>query len=87
MRGALWIALVFGMTFSVQALIGKGVFVLWQDLFGGTFETVNGYLLGAGFTQGPGPVSYTHLDVYKRQAVRSALPPRTAAPVPRVRFF
>ena len=25
MRGALWIALVFGMTFSVQALIGKGV--------------------------------------------------------------
>ena len=51
MRGALWIALVFGMTFSVQALIGKGVFVLWQDLFGGTFETVNGYLLGAGFTQ------------------------------------
>ena len=54
MRGALWIALVFGMTFSVQALIGKGVFVLWQDLFGGTFETVNGYLLGAGFTQGPG---------------------------------
>ena len=33
------IALVFGMTFSVQALIGKGVFVLWQDLFGGTFET------------------------------------------------
>ena len=27
MRGALWIALVFGMTFSVQALIGKGVFV------------------------------------------------------------
>lgn len=54
MRGALWIALVFGMTFSVQALIGKGVFVLWQDLFGGTFETVNGYLLGADFTQGPG---------------------------------
>ena len=54
MRGALWIALVFGLLFSVQALIGKGVFVLWQELFGGTFETVNGYLLGAGFTQGPG---------------------------------
>lgn len=54
MRGALWIALVFGLTFSVQALIGKGVFVLWQDMFGGSFETVNGYLLGAGFTQGPG---------------------------------
>lgn len=35
------------MTFSVQALIGKGVFVLWQDLFGGTFETVNGYLSSA----------------------------------------
>ena len=32
MRGALWIALVFGLLFSVQALIGKGVFVLWQEL-------------------------------------------------------
>ncbi|MFQ9867462.1 MAG: hypothetical protein ACLRWP_11090 [Bilophila wadsworthia] len=54
MRGALWIALVFGMTFSVQALIGKGVFVLWQDLFGARLKPSNGYLLGAGFTQAPG---------------------------------
>ena len=54
MRGALWMALLFTMMFSVQALLGKGVFTLWHNLFGGSFETVNGYLLGAGFTQGPG---------------------------------
>lgn len=54
MRGALWIALVFGMTFSVQALIGKGVSCCGRICSGARLETVNGYLLGAGFTQGPG---------------------------------
>lgn len=53
-RGALWIALIFGLLFSVQALVGKGVFELWQSVMGGDFFTGNGYLLGAGFTQGPG---------------------------------
>lgn len=54
LRGALWIALLFTMMFSIQALLGKGIFSGWAALFGGSFETVNGYLLGAGFTQGPG---------------------------------
>ncbi len=54
LRGALWIALLFTMMFSWQALLGKGVFSAWVGLFGGNFETVNGYLLGSGFTQGPG---------------------------------
>ena len=54
LRGALWIALLFTMMFCLQALLGKGIFSGWAALFGGSFETVNGYLLGAGFTQGPG---------------------------------
>lgn len=54
LRGALWIALLFTMMFCIQALLGKGIFAAWANLFGGQFETVNGYLLGAGFTQGPG---------------------------------
>ena len=53
-RGAFWIALIFGFLFSVQALIGKGTFEVWKSIFGGDFATINGYLLGAGFTQGPG---------------------------------
>ena len=77
MRGALWIALVFGMTFSVQALIGKGVFVLWQDLFGGTFETVNGYLLGAGFTQGPGQTQ-AYATIWQTSYQTSQRPERRA---------
>lgn len=53
-RGALWISLVFGLLFSAQALVGKGIFEGWKQIFGGEFFTGNGYLLGAGFTQGPG---------------------------------
>ncbi len=53
-RGGLWIALIFGMLFSAQALVGKVTFDVWKTLFGGDFFTGNGYLLGAGFTQGPG---------------------------------
>ena len=53
-RGALWIALIFGLLFSVQAMAGKATFDVWKMLFGGDFFTGNGYLLGAGFTQGPG---------------------------------
>lgn len=54
LRGSFWIAFLFTMMFAVQGLIGKGIFSGWAALFGGTYETVNGYLLGAGFTQGPG---------------------------------
>ena len=54
MRGALWMGLLFGFLFSIQALVGYGAFVGWQKLTGGAFFEVNGFLLGAGFTQGPG---------------------------------
>ena len=54
LRGSFWIAFLFTMMFAMQGLIGKGIFAGWEGLFGGSFETVNGYLLGAGFTQGPG---------------------------------
>lgn len=50
----MWVALIFGLLFSVQAMVGKGTFDVWKLLFGGDFFTGNGYLLGAGFTQGPG---------------------------------
>lgn len=53
-RGALWISLIFGLLFCVQALVGRSVFDLWKMLFGGDFYANTGYLLGAGFTQGPG---------------------------------
>ena len=36
-RGALWIALIFGLLFSVQAMVGKGTFDVWKLLFGGDF--------------------------------------------------
>ena len=55
-RGALWIALIFGLLFSVQAMVGKGTFDVWKLLFGGDFSPAsNGYPLGAGFTQGSRP--------------------------------
>ena len=65
-RGALWIALIFGLLFSVQALVGKGTFDVWKLLFGGDFFTGNGYLLGAGFTQGSLPDAGVrqHLGTY-----------------------
>lgn len=53
-QGALWISLIFGLLFAVQALIGRGIFDVWKLLFGGDFFSGIGYLLGAGFTQGPG---------------------------------
>lgn len=53
-RGALWMGWLFGMLFAVQALIGYGAFYVWQLITEGSFYVGNGYLLGAGFTQGPG---------------------------------
>lgn len=53
-RGALWMGWLFGMIFAAQAIIGYLVFYGWQKLTSGAFFAGNGYLLGAGFTQGPG---------------------------------
>lgn len=54
LQGSWWMALLFGLLFAVQALIGYGGFYLWKIINGGDFFVGNGYLLGAGFTQGPG---------------------------------
>ncbi len=54
LRGSLWICLLFCMLWALQGMIGFSVFSLYKDIFGGDFFPGNGYLLGAGFTQGPG---------------------------------
>lgn len=53
-RGGLWMVLLCGLCWAIQSLIGKGVFELWQMVFGGDFYTGLGYLVGSGFAQGPG---------------------------------
>lgn len=53
-KGATWIAVMLGVTYSVQVLIGIGVFAGWNFFTGSVIETINGVLLGTGFTQGPG---------------------------------
>lgn len=53
-RGGLWMALMFGLIWAIQGLIGKGIFEFWRQLTGGNFESCLGYLLGSGFAQGPG---------------------------------
>ena len=53
-QGGLWTGLLFCLLFSAQALLGTGVFVSWKTLFSGDFFAQAGYLLGAGFGQGPG---------------------------------
>lgn len=54
LQGSLTICLLFCMLFCIQALTGYGIFSLYESIYGGDFFTGNGYLLGAGFTQGPG---------------------------------
>ena len=54
MRGAWLHSWLFGILFAIQAVIGYSVFYLWKMFGNGDFAEVNGYLLGAGFTQGPG---------------------------------
>lgn len=53
-RGGLWMVLLCGFVWAVQSLIGKGIFELYQIFFGGDFYGGIGYLVGSGFSQGPG---------------------------------
>jgi ESS family glutamate:Na+ symporter len=53
-RGSLWIALVFTLSYALQSTFGYAVFEGWQALTGEGANPILGYLLGAGFTQGPG---------------------------------
>lgn len=54
LRGGFWVGILFTILFALQALIGKGIFVGWKALSGADYYVNNGYLIGAGFTQGPG---------------------------------
>lgn len=53
-RGGLWMVLLCGLVWAIQSLAGKGIFELYQMVSGGDFSTDLGYLVGAGFAQGPG---------------------------------
>ena len=53
-KGAAWIAVMLGITYSFQVLVGIGVFAGWNFFTDSAAETINGVLLGVGFTQGPG---------------------------------
>lgn len=52
--GALWMALIYCLVYSIQAVTGKTVFELFKLLTGGEFFTGFGYLVGSGFSQSPG---------------------------------
>ena len=52
--GALWMALIYCLVYAVQSLTGKGVFELYNMLTSADVFTGYGYLVGAGFAQGPG---------------------------------
>ena len=54
LRGGLWMALMYSFCWSLQGLIGKGVFELWHTVSSVDFNTCQGFLIGTGFAQGPG---------------------------------
>lgn len=54
MKGAVWIALILNICFAVQALLGFSVFAIWDTLSADNIRAELGFLLAAGFTQGPG---------------------------------
>lgn len=53
-KGAAWIAIMLSVVYSIQIIIGIGVFAGWNLFTDSATETINGLLLGVGFTQGPG---------------------------------
>jgi glutamate:Na+ symporter, ESS family len=53
MKGPLWLALVQGVTFPLQAIVG-GIFLLIFNFFGFSLHPVFGLLPPLGFAQGPG---------------------------------
>ena len=65
-RGGIWIGILFTSLFAVQALIGKGVFLGWKLVSSAEYYVNNGYLLGAGFTQGPGQTA-AYAGIWEQQ--------------------
>ena len=53
-KGAAWIAIMLSVVYSLQIIVGIGVFAGWNFFTDSATETINGLLLGVGFTQGPG---------------------------------
>lgn len=53
-KGGLWLALVFGMMISVQALIGSTVFLGYDFFTGANLIPALGGMIAHGFAQGPG---------------------------------
>lgn len=55
-QGGLWMALLFGLIWAIQGILGKTIFELWAMITGSSISSDLGYLLGSGFAQGPGQV-------------------------------
>ncbi|HRX58349.1 MAG TPA: hypothetical protein P5075_06195 [Eubacteriales bacterium] len=53
-KGGLWLALIFGMMISVQALIGSAVFLGYDFFTGADLLPALGGMITHGFAQGPG---------------------------------
>jgi ESS family glutamate:Na+ symporter len=74
LRGSLWMALIFSLMFSLQAITGFSVFTAWRAVSGGGDEPLIGYLLGAGFAQGPGQtMAYASIYEGAPYLVRNAI--------------
>ncbi len=54
MKGAIWVALMLSVTYTIQGLVGIGVFSAFNSITGSSIDILSGILLGTGFTQGPG---------------------------------
>lgn len=54
LKGSLWMALIFAVLGTLQSLIGGGVFAGWNAVSGSDFYAPLGFLVGHGYTQGPG---------------------------------
>ena len=53
-NGALWMAFMYCLVYSLQGVTGKTIFELVKMISGGDFFTGFGYLVGSGFSQSPG---------------------------------
>ncbi len=53
-NGALWMAFMYCLIYSVQGVTGKSIFEFVKMITGGEFFTGFGYLVGSGFSQSPG---------------------------------
>lgn len=71
-KGAWWIACMFLLCFSLQCLLGMGVFYIAANMFGMDVNPVLGYLFGVGFTQGPGQ-AVAYGGIYETGGISNAI--------------